>query len=349
MSSIIRYAAVNTKIRAMEGEMLTDDDYRSLLSQPSIPDVVEYLISKTSYREAFRGIDVGSLHRGDLETILKRYAVDLLVKLGHYFQDRYRKFHRILLMGYEVEDLKVLIRAVYTERDYINNRHPLIYIGRYGSIDFHSLAASRSFSELVERLRGTEYYPYLVPLANRNQREDQFQIEMALDLSYLSIYKKHLKLLNRDEQTEICRIQGMRADLLNLQWIYRGKKFYNLPPEVLLNYTIGFDGHLNYRTIKDLCYSGTVEELERKMGSSRYSFLFRHNSTKDIYMERRIYRYQYHRLRHMKQMGGMDILQTIIYFQLLDYEIRDIISIVENIRYGIEDPEQAKKSLIRSL
>ncbi len=328
--------------------MLSGEDYSALLNKKSVSNIVDYLL-QTSYREAFKDADIKALHRGDIEVLLKRYAVDLMMKLGHFFHGADRKFLKILCMRFEVEDLKVLIRAIYTDREYIATHHPLIYLDRYGSLEFVRLAKASSFLELVTELEGTEYYPYLKPLVSADKREDQFLIEMALDLSYISMYKKYVKHLSTGEQKLVKKIQGMRADLQNLQWIYRGMKFYHLPPEILLNYTVQFGGRLGFDEIKDLCYSSDAVLLEEKMASSRYRFLFEHRLTKDIFMERRIYRYQYNKLRQFKQMSGLDIMHTLVYFHLLEYEIRDIISIIENIRYHNEDEEQLKRCLIRSL
>jgi len=348
MSNAARYAAVNTKIRALEGRFLSDEDYRALLEKESVLDIVRYL-KRTDYRHAFAGLDEGSLHRGNIEVLLKRYAVDKLVRLRYYYQGRYGKFLNVLLLRFEVEDLKILFRAIDTDRDYMDSPHSLVYIGRYGDLDFQKLAASKNLRELAENMKGTPYYPYLAPLTQDGEQKGRFVIGMALDLAYISIYKRCLELLTEKERRLVRKIQGMWADLQNLQWIYRGKKFYHLPPEILLNYSISFGGRLDDATIKDLCYSGDVSGMESRMRGSRYGFLFQHDRTTDMFMERRIFRYLYYRLLEFKRKSSMDIAATIVFFDLLDFEIRDIITIVENIRYHNEDPDQIKQCLIREL
>jgi V/A-type H+-transporting ATPase subunit C len=348
MNSVTRYAAVNTKIRAMEGQFLSDEDYRSLFEMDNVRDIVRYL-KKSSLGEAFDRFDESSLHRGEIEVLLKRYAIDILEKLSYYFQGPYAKFIQVLFMRFEVEDLKVLLRAIYTDRDYIHSFQTFIYIGRYGSLDFDKLAASKSYQEMLNNLKGSLYYEYLAHLKLGGEQEDKFIIEMALDQAYVSIYKRHLEHLSSHEKEVIYKLQGMRSDLLNLQWIYRGKKFYHLAPELLFNYCIRFGGRLNDAALKDLCYSGDIAELEQKMSGSRYGFLFQHDRTKDMFMERRIFRFLYYRLQEYRRRNTMDIVQTVLFFDLLEFEIRDIITIVENVRYHNEDPDQIKRCLIREL
>lgn len=349
MSPVISYAAVNTKLRAILGLFLSNEDYMKLISMDSVADIARYLKQRTHYSEALEGVNAEAIHRGELEVILRRYSVDLLMRLRYYFKDEARNFLKVLYMRFEVEDLKLLIRALFTGQDLAKAGGSLVYIGRYGDLDYKKLVSSRSFSELVDHLKGTSYYTYLYPLALKDNTESLFRTEMALDLAYAAIYKRHLEKLTPAEQAMIYRIQGMRADLLNLQFIYRGIKFYHLPGDILLNYTLDFNGSLNHARLKELCQCKDEAEIEAKMKNSRYSFLFDHHKTRDIFMERRMNRYLYYKLLKIRRMNRMDIVQTVIFFDLLEIEIRDIITIVENIRYRNEEPERIKNCLIRSL
>ena len=49
MGSITRYAAINTKLRALEGRLLSKEDYTNIISAKTINDVVDYLKNNTSY------------------------------------------------------------------------------------------------------------------------------------------------------------------------------------------------------------------------------------------------------------------------------------------------------------
>jgi len=67
---------------------------------------------------------------------------------------------------------------------------------------------------------------------------------------------------------------------------------------------------------------------------------------RDIYMERRINRFMYYKLKALDRQFPLSIIQTIGYVWSFESEIRDIISIVEGIRYNIP-PEEAKKFLVK--
>lgn len=348
MGNVVKYGAVSTKIRALEGQLLSGDDYQRLLQCKSVGEVVHYLKNNTHYKAVLNGVEENSIHRRELEILLRKHMLDTLKRLTYYFNGAGKEFVRVLFMKHEIEDLKILIRATYTDRNYMNSRDSLIYIGRYSNVDYNRIASSRNFDELIAALENTPYYRYLKPLIGRISENEQFKIEMALDLAFFKLLESSIKGLSKAEQKTIGEIQGKRADLFNIQWIARGFRFYRLSPEVLFNYTIDFGYYFKYRDIKRLCYCESTGEFEEEIAKTPYRFLFGHGDESDyIFMERRMYRYQYYMLLGYKKRGGMDITQTLIYFRFFEYEIRDIISILENIRYGIYDINEAKKYLIK--
>ena len=82
--------------------------------------------------------------------------------------------------------------------------------------------------------------------------------------------------------------------------------------------------------------------------NSVYGFLFKEEEVStNIYMERRINRFMYYKLKALIRKFPMSIIQTIGYVWLLEFEIRDIISIIESIRYDLP-PEEARKFLVKA-
>lgn len=61
-----------------------------------------------------------------------------------------------------------------------------------------------------------------------------FDYDLALNLYYFTtMWKKRKKILKHKELEIFTRDAGAKIDLLNLQWIYRAKKYYNmLPPDI---------------------------------------------------------------------------------------------------------------------
>ena len=70
MGNSLVYAAVNTKIRAMEGDFLTREDYRNMLQKHSVPELARYLKDNTHYAEFLKDVDVEKISRRELERYL---------------------------------------------------------------------------------------------------------------------------------------------------------------------------------------------------------------------------------------------------------------------------------------
>lgn len=348
MDRTVRFAAANTKVRALEGKFLGNEDYINLLSQKSVAGVTSYLKNNTSYSDSLRDIDENEIHRVELENILKSTLISNLEKITFFLHDNYLKFYRVLFARYEIEDLKAILRAIKAQEDNKALRNSYVFLGKYSKLNVDALLSSSDFIEFIENLKGTVYYDYLRPLIDMAGDISLFNIIMVLDLAFFDLFYKSLSSIDKYDRTIIEDIQGTNVDLLNLQWIYRGLKFYDLSAEELFNYTIAYGKEFSRKDIKDLCYSKNLDEFQNKILNTKYSFLFDQENTKDVFMERRIMRYQYFNLKRIKIRGNVDLSQPIVYSLLREYEIRDIISIIESIRYKMP-VEEIKKFMIRKL
>ncbi|KPU46246.1 V-type ATP synthase subunit C [Oxobacter pfennigii] len=348
MDNVTRYAAINTKTRAMTGSFLKDRDYENLLNKKNVTEVAAYLKQNSHYKDVMKDIDLGDVHRGRLETVIKANQIKNMKKLNHFFIDGYREFYKSLFMRYEIEDLKSILRGIKTHSESLENNAPNINLGLYSNVNVQALLESKNTRDFINNLKGTIYYDYLRPLLQGNNEINLFNAGMTLDTAYFDVSFKSLELLTKEDRMAVENIYGVMADLLNIQTIYRGLKFYNLPPEELFNYTIYFGKVFNRNHIKELCYAKSLEEFQKKVHSSKYNFLFDHDNNRDIFMERRILRYQYYNLKSQNKKSSMDISRVMIYTMLLEMEIRDIISVIESVRYGMP-LDEGKKFLIRKL
>lgn len=328
--------------------MLKAEDFNNLIMKDSVGEVAEYLKNKTYYKNVLRGVDIKDIHRDKLELLLKKHIVNQYEKLIHFFTDEYRKLFRILFIRYEIEDLKLYIRTLIRGEDLESVRGLVLYSGIYSTVDHDKLSKSKDIKEFVENLKDTNYYDMLKPYLNEEGRKLTFYMEMRLDRYYFkSLYDQSSKL-DKNDQKIFKDLLGKNIDLLNLEWIYRGIKFYKLSSEELINYIIVKGSSMRYDHIKELCYSDNEKELMEKIVDGKYGFLFDNENTVDLFMERRIERYLYFQFKDYYRKGKMDIIESIAYMHLLEFEVRDIISTIEAIRYDL-DKREAKKYLVRRL
>ena len=346
MDKVIIYAAVNTKIRALEKDFLKREDYLNMIQKKSVVDVAHYLKENTSYDKLLSEINIDNISRRDLEDILKNNMIKNMDKLIYYFRDDYKELIRSLYIKYEIEDLKILSRSIFNGKDLETIEKAFSFLGKYSRVDPKILFKSKTNRDLIYSLKGSEFSEFLIPLVN-GKRENRFRFEMALDMGYFSIIQSRKLKISREDRKILKKWEGLLADLYNIQWVYRGKKFYNLSPEELLNYTINFGDKLTFRERKAMCYAKNLEELYKMITNTIYGFLFKKEEiSRDIYMERRINRFVYYKLNALDRQFSLSIIQTIDFVWSFEFEIRDIISILEAIRYDIPS-EEARKFLVK--
>lgn len=346
MDKVIIYAAVNAKIRALEKDFLKREDYLNMIQKKSVVGVARYLKDNTSYGKLLREINIDNISRRDLEDILKNNMIKNMDKLIYYFRDDYKEFIRSLYIKYEIEDLKILSRSIFNGKELETIEKPLSFLGKYSRVSPKNLFKSRTIRDLIYSLEGSEFFEFLIPLVD-GRRENLFRFEMTLDMGYFSIIQGRKLKISREDRKILKKWEGLLADLYNIQWVYRGKKFYSLSPEELLNYTINFGDKLTFRERKAMCYAKNLEELYKMIANTIYGFLFKKEEiSRDIYMERRINRFIYYKLKALDRKFSLSIIQTIDFVWSFEFEIRDIISILEAIRYDIPS-EEARKFLVK--
>jgi len=115
-----------------------------------------------------------------------------------------------------------------------------------------------------------------------------------------------------------------------------------------LNYTINIGYRLDFNLLKALCYAKSLEEFIRIVKSTRYGFMLKDDGTTDIYMERRMERHIYFELKSIMRNNALSIISAFAFIVFLEFEVKDIISIIEAIRYKVP-ADQAYKYIVREL
>ncbi|MBE6082386.1 MAG: hypothetical protein E7205_06835 [Tissierellaceae bacterium] len=337
-----RFAAVNTKIRSLERKFMTEEDFINIMNKKNTEEIFLYLRDNTEYRDVLENLDGSKIHRPDLEREIKVHIFVQFRKIVKYFDESYKKLFQILLMKYEIEDLKFYLRKL------LRNEKLTFRVNEYGDLDYEKLSNAKDINKFVEELRDTEYYKALKPYLGEKNKKLLFYMVISLDKLYFSKIKEQGLKLSKEDSKKLFETIGRNIDLLNIEWIYRGLKYYDLFPEELINYTLPEGYRLKYNDIKKLCYADDLKEFQQIILNTEYSFLFDTKKDVDLFMERRIERYLYFKFISLIKASRMDITVSLAYFYLLEYEVKDIFSIVEGIEYNLSFDEM-KEYLIRRI
>jgi V/A-type H+-transporting ATPase subunit C len=333
MNNVTLHAAASSKARALMGRLLVDEDYGNLMQSKDLQDFLDYLVKHTAYSQVFPSPE-SILHRNQLEIGMRRHVFAHFEKFYHYYHDNYRRFFKVLFMRYEVENLKLIIRAI-TRKDEIHHFGDRIITSHHFSyVDYDTVLKARNMSEFVESLSGTVYHQVLKPYINETSTKMQFYMEMNLDRIYFRKLKEVVETFKGKDRTLMEELLGRNSDLLNIQWIYRAKKFYGLSSEEILNYTLQTGLRYDYNKLKALCYLEDVELIREQVLQTEYALLFKDN---DILMERDMERYIYDLLDELLKKGANSVIVPLAYVHKLEYEVRDLSSILECIKYHMTD------------
>ena len=71
MGNLLSYSGISAKIRAMQSKLTTEEQFQEILQLSSVPQVITYLKHTKEYEEAWASLDENTLHRGQIEKLLK--------------------------------------------------------------------------------------------------------------------------------------------------------------------------------------------------------------------------------------------------------------------------------------
>lgn len=313
--------------------MLTDQDYDELITKQSVNEVASFLKHKTSYGKVLSNIDEQTIHRGELEHVLRNAQFRRCQKLMKLIKGYEANFMMYNIMRYEIEDIKMMIRTLHIHHS-LEEIQPSLFILEKSQINLKKLLASTTLSELVNGLKGTEYYKILVPLVESDNEASMFTIEMALDLYYFRwISKAKDRYLKGEDRRIVTRSIGEEIDILNLLWIYRIKKYYHMDKDLVYRYLIPGNHHISKALMHQMVETESVDDLLKLYKMTTYAHIFEDDN--QLLFDYNHWRYILKLHEKLLKTKPFSIASIISYLHIKEVELMNIITVVEGIRYGL--------------
>ncbi len=346
MGNVRRFSAINTKLRVMRSRFLKDEDYVALMKKESVIEQVKHLISNTAYGQVLEDVE----EYDDIQAIeleLEKFHTLQFEKILNYFSDDYEKYLKSYLLRHEVEDLKIFLRALARGESLEKYNQTSVTRKKYYSFSYDQIKNAKTLDEMIDKLKDTRYYDVIYPYRHEDYGKLTFYMEMNLDRLYFDTIHETAQEMSKADRQAFEDAFGENIDILNIEWIYRGLKFYNLSPEELINYTLPYGKHLKFEDLKELCYV-EIEEFKKIISRTKYKEMVNEEKDIDLFMGIRVQRHMYNYFKEKFNQGELDISIPNAYLHLLEYEIKDIISILEALKYGLSYYE-AKEYLVRDI
>lgn len=345
LSEVIRYSGSFAKIKAMTGKLLNNEDYDALLSKGTVNDVAAYLKNKTNYRYALRDISESEIHRGELEGILNMEKEREFVKLFKFEKGINKRFYNVFILRYEIERIKEMLRMLENEILPVFSEKINDYYKKNMSIDIAKLAGSKSVSGFIDNLKGSPYYGMLSRLAANQESLNIFSAEMTLDVYYFSqVWRIIDKLLEKNDKKLVRESFGTEIDILNIMWILRCKKYFDMPKEVIYSFILPKRFRLRHEMLVSLVEANSADEVYSLLKKTPYRSIF---EKEDFFMEQYYYKYVNSLQRKLSRLMPYSIMTVLAYIHAKEIEINNITKIIEGIRYKL-DMKEIERYLIRN-
>ena len=306
MGNLLAYSGIVTKLRAMEAKLLTKEQFDEIMVMSSVPEVVSYLIQNTVYREILENLEPSLVHRGNIEKLLELSLYHDYTKIYRFCTLEQRKFLKLYLKRYEVELINYCLRIVINRyQEPFDLNHKKAFFDRYSQISIEKLIHVRTTDELIENLKGTEYYETLKKLRDSG--------------------KDHKKILKDKELELFARDYGTQINMLNIQWIYRAKKYFSLSPPDIYALLIPIQYKISTGLVKEMVEAPTLEEFQNAVQKTSYE---------KMYADYLYYLYTTDRRRNPYSIASINT-----YLFMKEEEIKKLTTVIECVRYGVSSDE----------
>ncbi len=338
-----KYSAIGAKLKAMRAFALTERDFAALSEKKTVKDICLYMKAADAYREAFKIIDDNDVHRGQMEHLMHKKLVTDFLKIRRFMDNQDANVIRFFFIRREIEFLKRKIHYIYTKEespkpttdDELKN-HLFINVGK---IDRDAIKNAKSLEDFAEACKETIYEEPLKRALDFNA--DFFMLGMIFDEYYYRNLWKFIGALPKSEAAGLKKIIGSDADMLNIMWIYRGKKYFHFANEAIFSYLLPVRYRLSEDAVRSLVNSADETEFAAVVRSTAYAGLF--DQIDDGLAIEENYVYMLSKIAE-SVFRTPSLAAIAAYEKLRNWEIWRTTTVIEGVRYN-RDPAVIRKHI----
>jgi V/A-type H+-transporting ATPase subunit C len=272
-TAIRTYAFINAKLRARISKLLPSSLFVKMARAYSLQEALT-LLRDTPYSildEIYR--TTGDLKLGELE--LLKEEVKVFLEVTKHVSGGPLCLVQALLLGYEMENVKNALRLFFDRK--IRNRSvdtSALYLLReriIHDVSIDRIINAENLGELLRALASTPYGSLVEEQGERVLSEGTlFRLEIALDHFYYKNLLEKAGALDSRDRREALRIIGVEIDLVNINWIIRFRRFYNLQMKEVMSLIIPSGYHLKAERIQEAYTSQNVTNVLQDVIKSDY-------------------------------------------------------------------------------
>ena len=326
-----------TKSRAMFGKRLTGQNISELLNCQTVTEVAAYLKNNTHYAYALRNIDDSNVHRGQLEAALDDLMQSQLTALSRYRVDAGEYMRSFMVYSTQIREILKFLRLLSAGRggEYVFAM-PKYFVKRDG-LDPIKMAQAKDYEEFLRAMSGTVFYKILRGISvGEDGTIDYTMIEHSL-YSHLFSYAESVivKNFHGSAKEDLLGLLGTRSELASFLNIYRFKKYYKACGDDLARSLVfDFNYKISRRTFDRMLSAESAGDVLEIFRSE--TFYGRElGEIDEEYIDQVVNRLSYKRVRHLMRFSTDPTVAVFSYLLLSGIERRDIVTIIEGVRYRV--------------
>lgn len=336
----VEYCAISAKLKAMNRDTLDEADYEALLSKKTVNEICDYLIHNTGYSSNLEELASADIHRGRMEQLIWQEQFEDYMSLYQFMNAEQRNLLKFLFMRREIDYLKSRIRSMYTgdEQTAVFQGAFKEFFRKHSKINREMVHTAKTMEEYKQACKDTPYYGVLKRAEVLDA--DYFSVSMMLDSFYFQeFWKAKIKYFhNNKESGAFASLVGEEIDLLNMIWIYRGKKYFHMSNEMIYTYLIPVRYRLNTQQIKQMVDSDSVEKMiDIAKSQTPYGELFDNVDGEGFFIEENYRRMRYRTAKRIFVNQPLTMGAVFAYFELKEMENYKITTIIEGKRYAVDE------------
>ena len=334
MGNLLAYSGIVAKVRGMQSKLLTQKEFEEIAELKNVVDVVSYLKNKPGYAPDFKDLDENKLHRGSVEQMLTLSLYRSYSGLYSFSGMAQRRFLNLYLKRYEVELINYCLRIIFNHyAQPFDLRYKKPFFDRYSKLSIDKLTAAENISELIDALAGTDYYAPMNRLREA-QAHTLYDFDLALTLYYYSsVWRMRKKILKGKELDIFTKDAGYKIDLLNQQWIYRAKKYYNMAPAEIYELLIPIQYKIKPELFRNMVEAPTLEDFQVLFEKTVYAK--KCDPSEELSIEQMTEEMLTRCYLTDRRKNPYSIAAINTYLYLKEQEIAKLTSALECIRYGL--------------
>ena len=171
----------------------------------------------------------------DFQRLLVSELIDELSGFRAYIPTSGVEILDWIMVQFQVENLKVLMRACLTKTPLKETEIHLVSLPRELALDNQKLATAESLKDFIRMLpRGILRENLTEALETYHNYQRPFFFEAVLDRFYFQRLLEKIKRLSGSDRDTVRPMFCQEADIFHLMLVARGKFYYNLTPDMLL-------------------------------------------------------------------------------------------------------------------